>query len=172
MPGIRENGGQYTHAACWVMIAFALLGIGDKAYECAKMINPIEHSKTREEAKRFKLEPYVLEADIYTNKDMLGRGGWNWYTGSSSWYYKGVIEFILGLKVENGYLSIKPCIPKEWKEYEIEYKFKSSLYKIKVKNLNFKNFGVEKVIFNNENVTEKRILLQDNGKINELEIFM
>ena len=172
LPGIRENGGQYTHAACWVMIAFALLGFGDKAYECAKMINPIEHSKTREEAKRFKLEPYVLEADIYTNKDMLGRGGWNWYTGSSSWYYKGVIEFILGLKVENGYLSIKPCIPKEWKEYEIEYKFKSSLYKIKVKNLNFKNFGVEKVILNGQEVVEKLILLEDNCQINNVEIFM
>ena len=172
LPGIRENGGQYTHAACWVMIAEAMLGFGDKAYECATMINPIEHSKTKEEAKRFKLEPYVLAADIYANKDMLGRGGWNWYTGSSSWYYKGVLEYILGLKVENGYLKIKPCIPKDWKEYEIEYKYKSSVYRIKIYNKKSKNYGVEKMFLDGIEILENRILLENNGKINNVEIFM
>ncbi len=171
-PGIRENGGQYTHSSCWFIIAEAILGFGDKAVEFAQIINPIEHSKNKEEAKRFKLEPYVLEADLYSNKDLLGRGGWNWYTGSSSWYYKAVLEYILGLKIEKGYLRIEPCISKDWKEYEIQYKYKTTLYKIKVKNPKNKNTGVEKFIVNGEEIESKKILLQDNCKIYNIEIFM
>jgi len=170
--GIRENGGQYTHSACWLLIAEAMLGFGDKACEFAEMINPIEHSKNREEAKRFKLEPYILEADLYSNKDLVGRGGWNWYTGSSSWYYKAVLEYILGLKIEDGYLRLEPCISKEWKEYEIEYKYKRTLYKIKVRNINKKNTGVERFILNGEELQEKKVLLEDNCKIYNIEIFM
>lgn len=171
-PGIRENGGQYTHSACWFIIAESILGFGDKATEYAKILNPIEHSKNREEAKRFKLEPYILEADLYSNKDLLGRGGWNWYTGSSSWYYRAILEYILGLKIENGYLKMLPCISKEWKEYEIQYKYKTSIYKIKVKNLNKKNTGVEKFLIDGKEIKEKQILLQDNCKIYNIEIFM
>ena len=89
-----------------------------------------------------------MEADIYSNKDLLGRGGWNWYTGSSSWYIKAVLEYILGLKIQNGYLKIEPCISKNWKEYEINYKYKTSIYNIIVKNENGKNSGVEKFIVN------------------------
>ena len=171
-PGVRENGGQYTHSACWLLIAEAIMGFGDKATELAKMINPIEHSKNREEAKKFKLEPYVLEADLYSNKDLLGRGGWNWYTGSSSWLYRAVLEYILGLKIENGYLYLNPCISKEWKEFEIKYKYKTSLYKIKVKNINKKNSGIEKFLLDGEEVLEKKVLLQDNCKIYNIEVFM
>ncbi len=171
-PGIRENGGQYTHGACWLVIAEALLGFGDKAVELAQIINPIEHSRNKEEAKRFKLEPYIIPADVYSNKDLVGRGGWNWYTGSSSWYYKAILEYILGLKIEKGYLRIEPCISKEWKEYEISYKYKTSLYKIKVRNNNSKNTGVEKFIVNGEEIRDKKILLQDNCKIYNIEVFM
>ncbi len=171
-PGIRENGGQYTHAATWFIMAEAILGFGDKAVEFAEIINPINHTKTKDEAKKFKLEPYILPADVYSNKDLLGRGGWNWYTGSSSWYFKVVIEYILGLKIKDGYLYIEPCISKNWKEYEIKYKYKTSLYNIKVKNSNSKNTGVTKFILNNDEITEKRVLLQDNGKINNIEIVM
>lgn len=170
--GIRENGGQYTHASCWMIIAEALLGFGDKAVEFAEMINPIEHSKTKEESKRFKLEPYVIQADVYTNKDLLGRGGWNWYTGSSSWYFKAVLEYILGLKIKNGYLSIEPCISKSWKEYEIKYKYKTSIYQIVVKNKDGKNTGVEKFILNGNEVEEKKIPLCDDGRIYNIQIFM
>jgi len=98
-PGIRENGGQYAHGSCWMLIAECILGFGDKAEELLQILNPIEHSKNREEAKIFKLEPYILEADLYSNEDLIGRGGWNWYTGSSSWFYKAGIEYILGLKI-------------------------------------------------------------------------
>ena len=171
-PGIRENGGQYTHSSVWMIIAEAMLGFGDKAVEFAEMINPIEHSKTKEEAKRFKLEPYVMEADIYSNKDLLGRGGWNWYTGASSWYFKAIIEYILGLKIKNGFLSIEPCIAKFWKEYEIKYKYKTSIYNIVVKNKDGKNTGVNKFLLNGIEVKEKRIPLYDDGKIYNIQIFM
>ena len=170
--GVRENGGQYTHGSIWLMMAEAMLGFGDKAVDIMNIINPIEHSKTKEDAKKFKLEPYVIEADLYSNKDLIGRGGWNWYTGSSSWYYKVVLEFILGLKIEKGYMKIEPCISSEWKEYEIQYKYKTSIYNIKVRNNKGKNTGVEKFLLNGEEVKDKKIMLQDNGKIYQIEIFM
>ena len=103
---------------------------------------------------------------------MLGRGGWSWYTGSSSWFYKIIIEELLGLKKEDGFLNINPCIPKKWKNFEIHYKYKTSMYNIKVNNLNEKNAGVEKVILNNEVITDKKIFLQNDGKIYNVEIFM
>jgi len=170
--GVRENGGQYTHASIWLMMAQAILGFGDKAVEYMNILNPIEHSKTKEEAKRFKLEPYIVEADLYSNKDLLGRGGWNWYTGSSSWYFKAVLEYILGLKIRKGCIEIDPCIASDWKEYEIRYKYKTSVYNIKVKNNNGKNTGVERFLVNGEIIEEKKIPLQDNGRIYQIEIFM
>ena len=139
MPGVRENGGQYTHASVWVIIAESLLGFGDKALELYRMINPIEHSRTKEASKKYKVEPYVIAADIYGAGNLAGRGGWTWYTGSSSWYYKAGIEYILGLKIEKGYIKIEPCIPRDWKEYQIQYKWKESIYNIRVKNPNGKN---------------------------------
>jgi len=139
LPGVRENGGQYTHAAIWVVIAEAMLGFGEKAIELYKMINPIEHSRSKDSANKYKVEPYVIAADVYGAKNLAGRGGWTWYTGSSSWYYKAGIEYILGLKIRENILSIEPCIPKDWKEYFIRYKYGESIYNIKVTNPNGKN---------------------------------
>lgn len=170
LPGVRENGGQYTHAAIWAIIAETILGFGNKAYEYYRMINPIEHAKTKEEANKYKVEPYVIAADVYGSSDLLGRGGWTWYTGSSSWYYRAGIEYILGLKIEDGKLKIEPCIPNEWKEYSIQYKYKSTTYNIKVKNLNGKNTGVEKIFVNGRE--EKEIPLLDDGQTYEIEILM
>ena len=172
LPGVRENGGQYTHAAVWTVIAESLLGFGDKAFEYYRMINPIEHSRTMEQANKYKVEPYVIAADIYGAENMKGRGGWTWYTGSSSWYYKAGIENILGFKIEKNILKINPCIPKDWKEYSIQYKFKTSTYNIKIKNPNSKNIGVEKFIVNGEEIESKSIMLQDNGKIYNIEVEM
>ncbi len=165
LPGVRENGGQYTHAAIWVIIAEALLGFGDKATELYRMVNPIEHARTKEACNKYKVEPYVIPADIYGCNNLAGRGGWTWYTGSSSWYYKAGIEYILGLKIKNGYLSIEPCIPKDWKEYSIRYKWKNSVYNINIKNPNNKNSGVEKVVINGV-VSENKIRLEDYGVFN------
>jgi len=171
LPGVRENGGQYTHAAIWAIIAFAKLKLEDKACEYFKMINPINHSNTKEKIDRYKVEPYVIPADIYGSRNLLGRGGWTWYTGSSSWYYIAGIEYILGLKIENQKLSLNPCVPKEWKEYFIHYKFGESIYNIRVKNINKTNI-VQKIILNNQEVQEKEIKLINNGKINEIEIVL
>lgn len=155
LPGVRENGGQYTHGSVWVIIAQTLLGFGDKALELYRMINPIEHARTKEASQKYKVEPYVIPADIYGAGNLAGRGGWTWYTGSASWYYKAGIEHILGLKIEKGYLKIEPCIPKEWKEYQMKYKYCDSIYNITIKNPNGKNSfeqGNSKVILNNNQV--------------------
>lgn len=162
LPGVRENGGQYTHAAIWVIIAEAILGFGDKALEFYRMINPIEHSRTKDASNKYKVEPYVIPADIYGAGNLAGRGGWTWYTGSSSWFYKAGIEYILGLKVKEGNLSIEPCIPSDWKEYTIQYKWENSIYTIKVLNPDGKNTGPTKVLLNGTE-TENKIKLNTNG---------
>lgn len=172
LPGVRENGGQYTHGAIWAIIAWAILGFGDKATEYFKIINPIEHTRTKEAVNRYKVEPYVIAADVYGVGNLIGRGGWTWYTGSSSWMYKAGIEYILGLKIQNETLSIKPAIPSDWKEYSIRYEYKSSVYNIKIKNPNGKNTGVEKFIVNGIEIEERQVKLIDNGKINEIEVIM
>jgi cyclic beta-1,2-glucan synthetase len=172
LPGVRENGGQYTHASIWAIIAFSILGFGDKAVEYYRMINPIEHSRTKEEAKKYKVEPYVIPADIYGAGNLIGRGGWTWYTGSSSWFNKAGLENILGLKIEKNILRIEPCIPSNWKEYSIRYKHNTSIYNIKVKNADGKQTGVEKFMLNGQIIEEKKIVLEDNGSTNLIEVEM
>lgn len=172
LPGVRENGGQYTHSSTWAIIAQSILGFGEKAANYFKMINPIEHSKTKEMAKKYKVEPYVIAADVYGAGNLAGRGGWTWYTGASSWMYKAGIEYILGLKIEHNILKIEPCIPSNWEEYSIKYEYENSIYNIKIKNPNHKNTGAEKFILNGQEIPEKQIKLTNNGKINEVEIIM
>lgn len=157
--------------AVWVIIAESLLGFGDKALEFYRMINPIEHSRTKDAVNKYKVEPYVIAADIYGQGNLVGRGGWTWYTGSSSWYYKAGIEYILGLKIEDGYMTIDPCIPRDWKEYQIQYKWKDSIYHINVKNPNGKNRGVEKVILDGNEV-ENKIKLDGARKIYHIEVIL
>lgn len=172
LPGTRENGGQYTHGAIWAIIAEAMLGFGDKALELFRMINPIEHARTKEAALKYKVEPYVIAADIYGQGNLAGRGGWTWYTGSSSWMYEAGLKYILGINIQKGYLSINPAIPSNWKEYSIRYKNGNSIYNIQVKNPNGKNTGVETMILNGQIVEEKKIYLQDDGKVHYLEVIM
>ena len=171
IPGVRENGGQYTHAAVWSIIAEAILGDGNKAVEWYKMINPIEHSRTKKEANRYKVEPYVMPADIYGNQNLLGQGGWTWYTGSSGWYYTAGIEYILGLKIYHNVLSINPCIQKEWDGYSIQFKYKESIYNINVKNISKVCTGVKMVELNGIEI-ENKILLDGSGKIFNVEAKM
>ena len=172
VPGTRENGGQYTHGAIWAIIAFSLLGFGDKAGEYYRMINPIEHSRTKEAANKYKVEPYVISADVYTQKNLAGRGGWTWYTGSSSWMYEAGIKYLLGLRIENGYLSIQPCIPSDWKEYSIKYKHGNSVYNIHVSNPNGKNNTVESFKLNGKEIPDKKIELNSADGVYNIEILM
>ena len=172
LPGVRENGGQYTHASLWVIIAETILGAGDKAGRLYQMINPIEHARTKETANKYKVEPYVIAADIYGSSNLAGRGGWTWYTGSSSWFYKAGIEYILGIKIRNNILTIEPCIERSWKEFSIRYKYGRSIYNIKVKNLNGNNCQVNQIKLNGEVVEDKSIKLIEDGKINDIEVEM
>ena len=134
LPGVRENGAQYTHAALWAVLATALQGEGNRAFKLFQMLNPITHSDSAEAADIYKVEPYVVAADIYTAKGHVGRGGWTWYTGSASWMYRTGLEAILGFQLRGRRLFLKPCIPESWKEFTIEYRFGSSTYEILVEN--------------------------------------
>lgn len=149
-----------------------MLGFGDKAFELYRMINPIEHARTKEASKKYKVEPYVIPADIYGASNLVGRGGWTWYTGSASWYYKAGIENLLGLKIESGYLKIEPCIPKDWKEYQIRYQHKESIYNILIRNPNGKNgfeYGISKISLNGNEV-DNWIKLDGSRNVYQLEV--
>ncbi|MBL7857818.1 MAG: cyclic beta 1-2 glucan synthetase [Cyclobacteriaceae bacterium] len=132
VPGVRENGGQYSHAAIWMIMAFAKLGDQDKTAELLNMINPIHHNTTPEEVKIYKAEPYVIAADVYGVEPHTGRGGWTWYTGSAGWMYQLILESFLGLKREGNTLKFEPCTPKGWKSFAVKYCFKETVYHIHV----------------------------------------
>ncbi len=132
VPGVRENGGQYTHAAIWLTMAFAALKNNDRAWELFSMINPINHGTTLEEIDIYKVEPYVVAADVYSVKQHRGRGGWTWYTGSAGWMYRLIIEYILGLKIEGDTLSFNPCMPSHWNSFMLDYKYQNTTYHIKI----------------------------------------
>ena len=133
-PGIRENGGQYTHGAIWSVIAFAMLGDGDKAGELFSILNPINHARTPDAVHRYKVEPYVVCADLYSTPPHVGRGGWTWYTGSAGWMYRAGLEWILGFRLQGATLLIDPCIPRTWPGFGIAFRYNSARYEIQVEN--------------------------------------
>jgi cyclic beta-1,2-glucan synthetase len=133
-PGVRENGGQYTHAAIWAVMAFAALGDGDKANELFSILNPINRTSTRAGVHRYKVEPYVIAADVYAERPHTGRGGWTWYTGSAGWMYRAGIEWLLGFRLRGATLHLDPCIPRAWRQFEIEFRYHASHYQVTVEN--------------------------------------
>ncbi|TAJ88626.1 glucoamylase family protein [Reyranella sp.] len=133
-PGIRENGGQYTHAAAWSMMAFATLGEGNKAIELFSLLNPINHTSSRAGVLRYKVEPYVVAADVYSMPPHVGRGGWTWYTGSAGWVYRAGVESILGLRLEGDWLVIDPCVATSWPSFEMKLRYRGAVYEIVVRN--------------------------------------
>jgi cyclic beta-1,2-glucan synthetase len=134
VPGVRENGGQYTHAATWTAIAFATLGDGDRAAEVLTMLNPIVRSRTAADAERYKVEPYVVAADVYAEPPHVGRGGWTWYTGSAGWMYRAGLEWLLGFRLRGDRLMVSPCIPRGWAGFDIAFRYRSARYAITVEN--------------------------------------
>jgi cyclic beta-1,2-glucan synthetase len=164
-PGIRENGGQYTHAAMWSTLAFALLGDGDRAGELFSILNPINHASTRAGIHRYKVEPYVVCADVYSSPELVGRGGWTWYTGSAGWMYRTAVEGILGIHLRGGILAIDPCIPRRWPGFEITYKYGSSRYRIAVENPRGVSTGVSRATLDGREIsgTPCEITLVDDG---------
>jgi cyclic beta-1,2-glucan synthetase len=132
VPGVRENGGQYTHAAIWVAMAYSKLGDNKRAWEIFSMINPVNHARSPEEVATYKVEPYVIAADVYALSPHIGRGGWTWYTGSAGWMYRLIIESLLGLRLETDKLYIEPCIPSDWDSYKIHYRYRDTIYQIMI----------------------------------------
>jgi cyclic beta-1,2-glucan synthetase len=164
LPGIRENGGQYTHAAIWAIWAFAELGQAERVYELFRMINPIYDTDTLEKINRYRVEPYVIAADVYSHPSHLGHGGWTWYTGSASWMTRLVVEKILGLQREGNYLRIEPCIPKDWPGYEIHYRFGNTMYHLRVENSQGVSSGLIQIDADGKLLKEEKILLEDDGR--------
>jgi cyclic beta-1,2-glucan synthetase len=171
-PGIRENGGQYTHGAIWSVIAFAMLGDGDTAGELFSLINPINHASTVEATRNYAVEPYVVAADIYSVSPHVGRGGWTWYTGSAGWMYRAGLERILGFRVQGGSLLLDPCIPKAWPGFNIVYRHDSAIYEIHVENPDGVNRGIAHAELDGETLTgaRARVALADDGKTHQVRV--
>jgi cellobiose phosphorylase len=131
-PGVRENGGQYTHAAIWAAMAFARLGDNRRAWELFTMINPVNHARSTEETATYKVEPYVVAADVYAVPPHTGRGGWTWYTGSAAWMYRLIVESLLGLRLEVNQLRFTPCLPADWEGFKMHYRYRETVYHITV----------------------------------------
>ena len=164
VPGVRENGGQYTHAATWVAKAYAELKDGNNSFKAFQILNPILHSQDKMEADLYKIEPYVLAGDVYAGGSLEGRGGWSWYTGSAAWYYRVGLESILGFQLRGNHLKIAPCIPSGWKEYEIVYKHLSSSYSLQIKNPQGLSTGQISYVVDGLPSSEAGVELIDDGK--------
>jgi len=163
VPGIRENGGQYTHAATWVALATALQGRGDRAMELWNLINPISHAMSSRAVQHYKVEPYVVCADVYGAAPHTGRGGWTWYTGSAGWLYRVAIEAILGFQVRGDTLHLAPCIPRSWPQFEMSYRYRSSTYRILVDNSAGTGCGVRSVELDGQRVPNDALPLSDDA---------
>jgi cyclic beta-1,2-glucan synthetase len=171
-PGVRENGGQYTHAALWSVMAFAGLGEGDKAAALFWILNPINHARTRTDMHRYKVEPYVVAADVYAAPGHVGRGGWTWYTGSAGWMQRAGVESILGLRIEGGALRLDPCIPRSWPRFEITLRHGASRYEIVVENPQSVQRGVAAAELDGVKIAARplSIPLEDDGAVHRLQV--
>ncbi|HSJ88151.1 MAG TPA: glucoamylase family protein [Anaerolineales bacterium] len=171
-PGIRENGGQYTHAALWAIWAFAELGQADRAHELFDLINPIHHADAGDQVEQYRVEPYVVAADVYSTPPHNGRGGWTWYTGSASWMYRLGMERLLGITRFADHLEIHPRIPSTWKEYQINYCYGNTLYHIRVVNPNGGTSEVSQIEINGKRLAGFEIPLGDDGRAHEVVVTM
>jgi cyclic beta-1,2-glucan synthetase len=173
VPGVRENGGQYTHAAAWTVIAFAALGEGDKAAELFRMLNPINRTNSRSSVQRYKVEPYSLAGDIYAEPPHVGRGGWTWYSGSAGWLYRAGLESILGFRVRGATLSIDPCIPRTWPGYSINFRYHSAVYRIRVNNPSGVSRGVSSVSLDGKILANlSNVPLADDGATHQVVVVL
>jgi cyclic beta-1,2-glucan synthetase len=146
VPGVRENGAQYTHAAAWAVIAFAMLGDGDKAGELFGMLNPIAHTATPNDVQRYRVEPYVVAGDVCSEAPNAGRGGWTWYTGAAGWLYRTGIEWMLGIRVQGATLRIDPCIPSSWPGYTLALQYRATRYEVEIVNPDGVCRGVSSIV--------------------------
>lgn len=162
-PGIRENGGQYTHAAVWVLMAYAMQNNPQQVWSLLPFLSPIHHSKTPGDVRRYKAEPYVIASDIYTAPPHTGRGGWTWYSGAAAWMYTLILESLIGLQLSGDIIWFEPCIPVTWESYQIDYRYQSTTYHIVVEN-SVMGCGVKSVLVDGINQADKSVHLMDDQK--------
>ena len=173
-PGLRENGGQYTHAALWSVMALAELGEGDKAAALFWMLNPINHARTRIDSHRYKVEPYVVAADVYSNSGHRGRGGWTWYTGSAGWMQRAGIESLLGLTIEGQQFKIEPCIPRTWPGFDLVLRHGTARYDIRVDNPSGVQRGISHASLDGLTQSQRPLVLPliDDGKSHQIKVIL
>ena len=159
--GVRENGGQYTHSVAWYIMALIKAGYPDRAYNYYQMINPINRTKDQKTTDIYKVEPYVIAADIYSNKNNPARGGWTWYTGSAGWFYNVGLTEILGFIKEDNKISFKPHLPSGWKSFELEYHYLDTTYKIKV-NLTANKEGI---LLDGEKINKNYVTIKNDKRV-------
>jgi cyclic beta-1,2-glucan synthetase len=171
-PGLRENGGQYTHAAIWTVMALARLGRGDEAMEMFHLLNPTNHTRTSAGVERYASEPYVIAADVYADGAHAGRGGWTWYTGSAGWMYRVGLESLLGLRRQGETFAVDPCIPSWWPGFEIRWRFGRTIYRITVENRGGRGRGPSSATLDGRTVDARAIPLADDGAPHEVQVFL
>ncbi|MFI5170010.1 MAG: GH36-type glycosyl hydrolase domain-containing protein, partial [Vicinamibacterales bacterium] len=171
-PGVRENGGQYTHAAVWAVMAMARLGYGDEAVELFHMLNPANHTRSLADVERYKAEPYVLAGDVLAHPSHAGRAGWTWYTGAAGWMYRAGLESILGLRRRGESFEIDPCIPQAWPGFRLTWRFGATRYAIEVANPEGRARGVAEALLDGTPVDPRAIPLKDDGGRHELKVLL
>ncbi|MGE5213398.1 MAG: GH36-type glycosyl hydrolase domain-containing protein [Nitrospirota bacterium] len=171
-PGVRENGGQYTHAATWVAMAFARQGDGDKAVRLLRMLNPVEHARNEKDCECYGVEPYVIPGDVYSLAGQVGRGGWTWYTGAAAWTYRVWLEEILGFQRRGDKLTINPVIPKDWTGFKLRYRFQNTTYRIAVENPDHCSRGVTRVEVDGVLAADKTVRLSNDGLPHEVRVVL
>jgi len=170
-PGVRENGGQYTHATVWLIMAFAAIGDDKRAWELFHLVNPIHHATTLGRMATYRVEPYVVASDVYARPPLTGRGGWTWYTGAAGWMYRLIIESLLGIHRENDILRFAPCVPRDWQGYTIHYRYHGTVYHIEVKREGEEN-TIRRIAVDGTIQEDKAVHLVNDGREHTVEIAM
>ena len=170
VPGVRENGGQYTHAAIWLVMAYAAMGDKQKTWELLQMINPVNHGNSPDGIEQYKVEPYVIAADVYRVEGYRGRGGWTWYTGSAGWMYQLILEFFIGLKRKGNTLSFLPCLPPDWPSVRVRYRFEQTYYNIEM--IQEQSASVIRMNVDGQDTGENVIMLQNDGNDHEVKVYV
>lgn len=169
-PGVRENGGQYTHGSLWVPLAFAMSGNGDRAYQLLKMMHPIAHTSSFATMQHYMVEPYVLAGDVYDLEGQVGRGGWTWYTGSAGWLYRILLEEIFGFKLRGEKLVLQPVLPKEWERISLHYQYHSTRYDIVIENVPPIEIGKISIELDGKKQEVEEISLTNDGHVHQIKI--
>ncbi len=170
IPGVRENGGQYTHGAVWVAMAFARMGQPERAWELFTLLNPVHHGDTREKIATYKVEPYVAAADVYAVAPHVGRGGWTWYTGSAGWMYRLLIETLLGVHLEGDQLRLTPSLPAAWNSLKIHYRYRQTVYNITIARQATAEDGKLSLLIDGQEVLGRTIPLRDDRREHAVEM--